>query len=105
MADKETKETISRLQIMEQNLQALGMQKQQFSTQLFEIDSALKELDKTETAYKIVGNIMVSANKDTLQKELTQKKEIIELRIKTLEKQETQISDKLKKCKKKLWGN
>jgi len=74
MADKETKETISRLQIMEQNLQALGMQKQQFSTQLFEIDSALKELDKTETAYKIVGNIMVSANKDTLQKELTQKK-------------------------------
>jgi len=96
MADKETQESISRLQVMEQNLQSLGMQKQQFSTQMFEIESALKELDKTDTAYKIVGNIMVNANKDELKKELSQKKEIVELRLKNLEKQENQIRDEAK---------
>jgi len=104
MEDKETKESLSRLQMMEQNLQNLGMQKQQFSTQLFEIDSALKELDKTETAYKIVGNIMVSAKKDSLTKELGQRKEIVELRIKNLEKQENKIRDQAKSLQEEVMG-
>ena len=104
MEQKEEKESISRLQVMEQNLQSLGMQKQQFSTQLFELDSALKELDKTEKAYKIVGNIMVSAEKEGLKKELAQRKEIVELRIKSLEKQENNIRDEAKKLQEELLG-
>ncbi len=104
MATPEAQESISRLQLMEQNLQAVGMQKQQFSTQLFEVDSALKELDKTDSAFKIVGNIMIKSDKDTLQKELSQRKEILELRITSLEKQETQIKDEAKKLQEEVMG-
>ena len=75
-------------------MQSFLVQKQQFQAQLIEIESALKELEQSKEAYKIVGNIMVSSDKDELEKDLKKKKEIVELRIKTLEKQENQIKDK-----------
>ncbi|GAG16427.1 unnamed protein product, partial [marine sediment metagenome] len=88
MVEKETEKKISQLQMMEQSMQTFLMQKQQFQTQLVEIESALKELEKSKEAYKIVGNIMVSGNKEDIENDLKKKKEIVELRIKTLEKQE-----------------
>jgi prefoldin beta subunit len=92
--DKETEKKIGHLQLIEQNLQGILVQKQQFQTQLIEIDSALKELENTKEAFKIVGNIMVSSNKDDLKKDLEQKKETVELRIKTIEKQEKSLREK-----------
>jgi prefoldin beta subunit len=91
---KETEEKIGQLQMMEQNLQNFLMQKQQLQGQLIEIESALSELKDAKDAYKIVGNIMISSTKEDLEKELNQKKEIVELRIKTLEKQESKIKEK-----------
>lgn len=94
---KEIEQKINQLQIFEQSINNLVAQKQQFQIQTVEIESALSELEKTDSAYKIVGNVMVSSNKDDLKKELNEKKEIIELRIKNLEKQETQIKEKTTK--------
>ena len=94
MVEKETEKKISQLQMMEQSMQSFLVQKQQFQAQLIEIESALKELEQSKEAYKIVGNIMVSSDKDELEKDLKKKKEIVELRIKTLEKQENQIKEK-----------
>ena len=94
---KETEKKISQLQLMEQSMQALMMQKQQFQLQQAEIESALKELENVEQAYKIVGNIMVLSKRDELKEDLTSKKEIIELRIKNLEKQENQLREKASK--------
>lgn len=92
---KETEQKIGQLQLMEQNLQNFLMQKQTFQTQLFEIDNALKELEKTkDKTYKIVGTVMIASKKEELIKELKEKKSIIELRIKTLEKQEKAIKEK-----------
>ena len=91
---KETEEKIGQLQMMEQNLQNFLMQKQQFQGQLVEIESALRELKDSKDAYKIVGNIMISSTKEDLEKDLNEKKETIELRIKTLEKQESTIKEK-----------
>ena len=93
MTDK-TQEKIQQLQMIEQGMQNFLMQKQQFQQQLVEVDSALSELEKTDSAYKIVGNIMVGADKEELKKDLQKKKEMIELRIKTVEKQESQMKDK-----------
>lgn len=87
---------LQRLQMLDQAVQQLVAQKQQFQSQLFEIESALKEISTTPQAYKIIGSIMVSANKETLKKELEQKKELVELRVKTAEKQELQMQEKLK---------
>lgn len=94
---EETKQKISQLQLLEQNLQNFLLQKQQFQAQLMEIESALSELEKTDTAYKIVGNIMVSSKKEKLQEDLKAKKEMLELRVKTLEKQEEKIREKASK--------
>ena len=92
--NKEMQEKIQKLSMMEQSLQQFLAQKQQFQAQLLELTSALEELEKTSKAYKIVGNVMVDTDKDTLVKDLTQKKEMIELRIKSVEKQEDKMRDK-----------
>ena len=91
---KETEQKIQQLQLIEQNFQQILMQKQQFQSQLIEIESALKELEEAKEAYKIVGNIMVSSSKEDLKKDLEQKKEIINLRIKNFEKQEKSLKEK-----------
>ena len=91
---KDTEQKISQLQMFEQSLQNFLGQKQQFQIQLAEVDSALGELSGTEKAYKIVGNIMVESSKDELQADLQSRKEMLELRIKTMEKQENQVRDR-----------
>jgi prefoldin beta subunit len=71
-----------------------------------EIESALEELGKTEqkNAFKIVGNIMVSKSVEELKKELQDMKEETELRIKSLEKTEERIINKLKELQASLKG-
>tara|TARA_Y100000310_G_scaffold258452_1_gene266871 strand:+ start:3995 stop:4327 length:333 start_codon:yes stop_codon:yes gene_type:complete len=96
MADQETEKKIEQLQLLEQNLQAFLVQKQQFQTQEIEIDSALGEIKDKKDAYKIVGNIMVNIDAKQLSEELTQKKESLNIRIKSLEKQEEKIKEKVK---------
>lgn len=91
---KETEQKITQLQLMEQSMQNFMVQKQQFQAQLIEIESALSELNNAKDAFKIVGNIMVSAKKEDLEKDLSSKKEMVELRIKNIEKQEKQVKDK-----------
>lgn len=100
--EKETEEKIGRMQIMEQNIQNFLVQKQQFQTQMIEIISALEELESAETAYKIIGNVMVLSKKENLKKDLKQKQEMMELRIKSIEKQETEIKDKAKKLQQEV---
>jgi prefoldin beta subunit len=102
--DKTTQEKIGKLQLMEQQLQQFALQKQQFQTQLFEIESAITESAQTTKAYKIVGNIMIAADKEELKKELTQKKDIASLRIKTIEKQENKIKDEAKSIQEEVMG-
>jgi prefoldin beta subunit len=88
---------IQQLQMIEQSLTNLLMQRQQFQSQLVEIESALSEMESSPEVYKIVGNIMVSGDKAKIKEDLDRKKEIAELRIKNLEKQENQIKEKAKK--------
>lgn len=102
---KEIEQKINQLQILEQSINALVAQKQQFQMQIVEIESALSELEKTDKAYKIVGNVMVSAKKDELKKELSEKKDVVELRIKNLEKQETRIKEKTSKMQSEVMEN
>lgn len=99
---KEAQESIQRLQLMEQNLQGLNMQRQQFQAQLFEIEGALKEIATSPVAYKLVGGIMIGTDKDSLQKELQGRKELLELRVQTLEKQEKQLKEKAKKLQEEV---
>ncbi|MBW3004852.1 prefoldin subunit beta [Candidatus Woesearchaeota archaeon] len=98
----DAQESIGRLQLIEQQVQTMAMQKQQFQSQLFEVENALKELKTSKTAYKIVGNIMVLSDKEKLEKDLKQKKEIIDLRIANLDKEEKKLKEKAKKLQEEL---
>ena len=88
--DKETKSKISRLQMLEQRLQALIMQKQTFQSQILESDTALGEI---EGAKESIGNVMVSVKKTDLKKDLASKKEVAELKVKNLEKEEKKLRE------------
>ena len=91
-----TENKIEELQIIEQNLQNLGAQKQNFQAQLLEIENAIEESKKSKNKiYKITGSIMVLSEKDDVEKYLNSKKEILDLRIKSLEKQENKLKEKL----------
>ena len=94
---KETEEKIQQLQMFEQNLQNFMMQKQALQMQMVESESALEELKGSDKAYKIIGNIMVAADKEKLLSNLEQKRETSDLRIKSLEKQEKLIRDRATK--------
>ena len=100
--EKETEAKISQLTQLENNAHQFLSQRQNFQTQILEIESALKELKATEKSYKIVGNIMVSASKEDLQKELEKKKEMLDLRIKSIEKQEKAIKEKSSQLQKEV---
>jgi len=93
--DKETEQKIGQLQLMEQNLTNFITQKQNFQNQLFEIENALKELESCkDKTYKVIGTVMIASEKKELMKDLNEKKSMVELRIKSLEKQEKAIKDK-----------
>lgn len=99
---KSTEEKIQQLQLLEQNMQNFLSQKQSFQVQLVEINSALEELEKVEKAYKLVGPIMVVSDSKNLQEDLKQKKELIEIRIKNIEKQEDKVKAKASELQKEV---
>ena len=101
---KGSEDKIHKLQLLEQNMQNYLVQKQQFQSQGIEIDSALEELKDQKEAYKIVGNIMVSTKREDLEADLMRKKEMIDLRIKSIEKQEDLIKKKAKAIQEEVLG-
>lgn len=98
--NKELQDKIQEAQVLEQNLQNLLLQKQVFLYELNETASALEETEKTkDDIYKIVGQVMLKSKKQDIIKELEEKKEILNLRIKAIENQENNLKEKLEKIK------
>ena len=91
---------LQELQILEQNLQGILMQKQTFQIELAESQGALEELEKSgEEVYKIIGQLMIKSDKSKMKSELEEKKKMLELRIKTLENQEKISTEKVGKLR------
>ncbi len=103
MTEKDTQTKIEQLQLLEQNIQNFSMQKQQFQSQAIEIDNALAEIKKgPEKVYKIISNVMILSEKDSIKKELENKKEVINLRIKAVDKQTDQLKEKASKLQQEV---
>lgn len=102
--DEKTKNLIAQFQAYQQQLQTILIQKESLRLQNLEIEKALEELEKTKEkkAFKIAGQIMVLKPVEELKKELKELKENTELRIKSLEKSEERISEKLKNLQKEI---
>lgn len=95
-------EKINTIQVSEQNLHSLISQKQNFQSQLMEVDGSLIEISKTKNAYKIIGNIMVASDVESLKKDLESKKEMLDIRLKSIQRQEEKIKQKIQEIQKEV---
>lgn len=94
---------IQEMQILEQSLQNILLQKQAFQMELSENNTALNEIKNSgDEIFKIVGQLMIRTKKDSVTKELSEKKKILELRLNNLEKQEESLSGQLEKLREEI---
>lgn len=102
--DEETRLAIQEIQALEQSFEQLMQQKQLFSMESSETDLALKEIEKSEgDLFKIVGGqVVIKTSKEKLTVDLKHKKEIIDLRLKSIENQEKEFSDKMEELRKAI---
>ena len=104
--DQETQQKIQELQGMEQNLNNLVMQKQAFQMELTETENALSEISKSkDDVFKLVGNIMIKADKKKTEDDLTKKKDLLSLRLKSIDSEEKNLSDNAEALKKEVMAN
>src|SRR5919197_4834019 len=99
------REQVARLQQLQQNLQAIMVQKQQVELEVVETDRALEEIRKTgieDVVYKTAGPLLIKSKKDDVIKELEEKKELSNTRVMVLTKQEARVKDNLKEVENKI---
>ena len=87
---------IAQFQQLQQQLQAVTSQKIQMEAQMKEIERTIEELDKaTGDVYKNVGSLMIKvSDKEPVKMELEESKETLDVRIKSMERQEKNLREK-----------
>jgi prefoldin beta subunit len=99
------REQLARYEQVQQNLQAVMIQKQQVEMELSETEKALEELGKasdSEAIYKFAGNLLIKVQKDAVMNELNEKKELANTRKMVLAKQESRFRENLKDLQAKI---
>lgn len=104
MVSEDDRKFLGEFQAYQQQLQAILLQKENIRLQSLEVEKALEELEvsKEEKAYKIAGPIMIRKDVADLKKELEEKKDDLNLRLRTLENAEQRIIKKLKDMQPRL---
>ena len=101
----QAQQLLMQMQTFQQQVQAIAIQKDTLNMQKLEFDKALEELKRTkdgEDVYKAVGPILIKSSKSELVKELSDKLETIEVRLKSLDKQEDKVKEKLQEGQQQL---
>jgi len=94
-----------RLQQLQQTLQGVLTQKQQLELELNEVEQALSELEKLTDAaviYKSIGSLLVKSKKTKVTTELSERKELLNMRINVMGKQEERLRRQVKDLQEKL---
>lgn len=104
MTSQHVQQLLMQAQNYQQQIQNIITQKETLKLQEIEIKKALEELEKTneENVYKISGPILVKTTKESITQELKDKQELIQARIKTLERNEEKIKEKIEELREKL---
>ena len=93
-------EKIQEMQILEQNFHNILLQRQAFEMELSETEAALKEIEKSNEVYKLIGELMIKTDKEKVKEELSTKEKILSMRIKSIEKQEDAFTKKIRRVEK-----
>ena len=104
VTSKEIEQLLSQAQIYQQQIQAILTQKSVFNLEIGEIKKAMEELEKTKetTAYKISGPILIKSNVKSLKRDLKDKIDFLNLKLKNIEKQESMLKEKIGGLREKL---
>jgi len=101
----QVQQRLLRLQQLQQTLQSVLTQKQQLELELTETGQALSELEKvTDDAviYKSIGSLLVKSEKAKVSTELNERKDLLNMRINVLGKQEERMRSQVKDLQVKL---
>jgi len=94
---QQVQDKLVKFQGLQNQLQMIAMQRQQLSMQSKDIENALNELKEQKgKVYRLSGPIMVEADKEITEKELSAEKEKLESNLLIYEKHEKKLSDQLK---------
>ncbi len=96
---------LAQFQQAQQQTQMLLNQRQQLEVLLRETERALEEINKLPddaVVYKSVGTILIKSEKPELHKGLTEQKETLDLRVKTIERQGERAVQRLKEMREKI---
>lgn len=101
---KQTEKSLMELQLAEQGLQGILMQKQTFQLELVEVENALLEVKKMKNGevFKIIGALMFKADEKEIVPEFEKKRDILNIRMKAIEKQEQDLKSKLIEAREEL---
>jgi prefoldin beta subunit len=101
----ETQHKLLRLQDLQERLKVITIRKSQYENELHEIQETIAELNNIsdETPiYKSTGYVLVRVSRDKILNELNDKKDTLELHIKTLARQESVARAQIQELQKDL---
>jgi prefoldin beta subunit len=101
----QVQQRLLRLQQLQQTLQGVLTQKQQLELELNEVEQALSELEKLTDAaviYKSIGSLLVKSKRTKVTTELNERKDLLNMRISVLGKQEERLRTQVKDLQEKL---
>ncbi|RLF24439.1 MAG: prefoldin subunit beta [Thermoprotei archaeon] len=99
------RQQLARLAQIEQMLINVVTRRQQWEAELREIEHAIDEISKLPqgaVVYKSVSNLLFRVERDKALSELNERKETVELHIKTLQRQESLLRRQLEELRKRV---
>ncbi|AWR99419.1 prefoldin subunit beta [Metallosphaera hakonensis] len=94
-----------KLQQLQSQLERLTYEKSVIEGELREVNEVLKELaniPQDSPVYKIVGNLLIKQDRNNVQNELNERKELLELKSRTYQKQEGLLRKQFEDLQKKV---
>jgi prefoldin beta subunit len=104
MEKDQTSQILGQAQLYSQQIQTVAAQKAALTMELHEIKRALEEVKKAKEkfVYKLSGPILIKVDSDELVKDFDEKETMVNLRLKTLEKQELRLKEKIEELRTRM---
>ncbi len=99
------KNQLAQLQQIQQQAQAIAVQKNQVEINLKETELALEELEKLEpeaVIYRAIGDLLIKSERDKTKESLKEKKDTLDLRLQTLARQEERVQKRFQQLQEQL---
>ena len=99
------KNQLAQLQQIQQQAQAIAVQKNQVEINLKETELALEELEKLETdavIYRAIGDLLIKSERDKTKESLKERKDTLDLRLQTLARQEERTQKRFQQLQEQL---